>query len=190
MAKTKMATEIQALSSVLSALDGLGAEDQTWVLDTAASRLSLKMGHRGTRTPGSPRAFSPPQTGGAGNGGTAREFVRAKNPRNDVQRIACLAYYLTRYRDTPTFKSRDLTTLNTEAAGPRFNVSRAANNATNQNRYLAAAGSGQKQITPLGEEVVNALPDQTAAAAAEAEGRPRRRSGKGRRKSAKKKAGN
>lgn len=188
----KMATEIEALSAVLEALEGLGAEDQTWVLDTAASRLALKTGGQqaGGRSAGGPPAFTSRQPRAATNGATAREFVRTKNPRNDVQRIACLAYYLTHYRETATFKSRDLTALNTEAAGPRFNVSRAANNATLQNRYLAAAGSGQKQITPLGEDVVNALPDQAAAAAAESEGRPRRKVSKKGRKPAKRRGNN
>lgn len=55
-------------------------------------------------------------------------------------------------------------------------MSRAVNNATNQSRYLAAAGHGRKQITALGEDVVNALPDQDAVKAVEQQGiKPKRK---------------
>jgi hypothetical protein len=92
-----------------------------------------------------------------------KQFIAAKRPSTDVERIACLAYYLTHDRKTPHFKTNDLTALNTEAAAPKFsNASAAAQNALNQNRYLAQAGKGRRQITPLGESVVQALPDRDA----------------------------
>jgi len=53
-----------------------------------------------------------------------------KQPRTDVERVACLAYYLTHYRNTPYFKTLDLGKLNTEAAQPKFsNAAYASNNA-------------------------------------------------------------
>jgi hypothetical protein len=101
---------------------------------------------------------------------TPRQFMAAKKPTTDVERIAALAYYLTYARETLHFKTADLTTLNTEAAGLRFgNASQAANNAMNQNGYLAQAGKGTRQITPRGEAVVDALPDREAVATALAE---------------------
>jgi hypothetical protein len=47
--------------------------------------------------------------------------------------------------------------------------------ATNTYRYLMAAGGGKKQITNLGEAIVEALPDREAVKQAIAENRPRRR---------------
>jgi len=44
-----------------------------------------------------------------------KDFLLEKQPRTDVERIACLAYYLTHYRATPHFKTIDLSILNTEA---------------------------------------------------------------------------
>ena len=38
-------------------------------------------------------------------------------------------------------------------------MSRAVDNATKQSGYLTSAGKGKKQITALGEDVVQALPD-------------------------------
>src|SRR5437016_5232880 len=67
---------------------------------------------------------------------TPKQFVSDKRPANDTERILCLAYYLTHYRGTDRFKTKDLTLLNSEAAQPRFsNPSVTARNATYQ-QYL------------------------------------------------------
>jgi hypothetical protein len=59
-----------------------------------------------------------------------KQFLLNKQPRTDVERIACLAFYLTHYRDLPHFKTLDLAKLNTEAAQPKFsNTAYAATNA-------------------------------------------------------------
>ncbi|MET4922131.1 hypothetical protein P3L51_07150 [Streptomyces sp. PSRA5] len=98
---------------------------------------------------------------------TPRSFMSQKKPNSLVERIACLAYYLSTYRDTPHFKTSDLVSLNTEAAAPKFgNPSRDSDNADRQNGYLVTAGRGLKQITPRGEAVVQALPDREAVSAA------------------------
>src|SRR5665213_1662121 len=35
---------------------------------------------------------------------TSKEFMMTKRPQTDVERVACLGYYLTHYRDTDEFK--------------------------------------------------------------------------------------
>lgn len=95
-----------------------------------------------------------------------KQFLFEKQPQTDVERIACLAYYLTHFRDTPHFKTLDLAKLNTEAAQPKFsNTAYAANNAANSG-YLAPATKSTRQISAAGEQFVMALPDRTAAKAA------------------------
>jgi hypothetical protein len=175
MATKKISNEIQALSDVLTALSELDDEkEKVWVLETAASRIGVGMG--GARKPGLSGSVGEARHGSVpGANATAKDFMREKDPKNDVQRVAALAFYLTNHRGTAQFKSRDLANLNTEAAGPKINMSRAVNNAQNQNGYLATAGSGNKQITALGEDIVNALPNQEAVKAAEEQKRPRRR---------------
>ncbi len=170
----KLAPEVEALSDVLVALEKLTTDDEKrWVLETAANRLGV--------TSPIPSAIQrdgsgPRNTVSLMPGSKPKEFVRTKDPKSDVQRVACLAVYLTHSRETAKFKSADLSALNTEAAGPSINMPRAANNATNQNRYLAPAGGGQRQITALGEDVVNALPDQEAVRAVEQQSnKPKRR---------------
>ena len=51
-----------------------------------------------------------------------KEFLLEKKPSTDVERVACLAYYLTHYRSTPHFKTLDLSKLNTEAAQVKFST--------------------------------------------------------------------
>jgi hypothetical protein len=139
--------------------------------------------------------------GGGGNGGddstqtdkglrlssggqlTPKQFVAQKKPGSNYERVACLAYYLANYRDMPHFKTSDITKLNTESAHHFTNAALFVMHATTSYHYLAAAGGGKKQITPLGEAVVEALPDRTAVTAAIAENKPAR---KPRRKKAKK----
>jgi hypothetical protein len=93
----------------------------------------------------------------------AKDFLFQKQPRTDIERIACLAYYLAHYRDTKHFKTIDLSKLNTEAAQLKFsNSAYAVTNAANAG-FLAQAGKGFKQLSALGERYVEALPDRDAA---------------------------
>jgi hypothetical protein len=94
-----------------------------------------------------------------------KQFLLEKRPATDVERMACLAYYLTHYREKAQFKTADLSHLNTEAAQDRFsNPALASSNAIKQG-YLAHAGQGNRQLSAIGERYVQALPDRQAARA-------------------------
>ena len=112
-----------------------------------------------------------------------KDFLFKKQPSTDVERVACLAFYLTHYRDTPHFKTIDVSKLNTEAAQRKFaNAASAVSNAT-QLGYLALASKGMKQLAAEGERYVDELPDRAAAKAAfrtRKARRPRRQSNPGR----------
>jgi hypothetical protein len=110
---------------------------------------------------------------------TARQFLADKRPSNDYERVACLAYYLTHHGNSPQFKTRDISKVGTDAAVRVSNPSQAVQNATNAYHYLVPAGRGRKQITTLGEAVVNALPNRDAVKAAMAEHKPKRRRRRG-----------
>jgi hypothetical protein len=92
-----------------------------------------------------------------------KEFILTKQPYTDVERIACLAYYLTHYRNIRHFKTIDISKLNTEAAQIKFsNTTYAVQNATNKG-FLVPFTIGNKQISAIGEQFVQALPDREAA---------------------------
>jgi hypothetical protein len=102
-----------------------------------------------------------------------------KQPTTDVEKVACLAYYLTHYRDTPHFKTLDVSKLNTEAAQPKFsNAAVAMENATKMN-YLVPGTKGNKQLSASGEGFVQKLPDREAAKGAMSAFKSRRRARKG-----------
>ena len=94
-----------------------------------------------------------------------KDFVFHKRPGTQIERVACLAYYLTHHRDTPHFKTTDISKLNTEAAQTKLsNPSYAVNDAT-RSGLLATAAKGMKQLSVIGEKYVEALPDHAAAKA-------------------------
>jgi hypothetical protein len=108
------------------------------------------------------------------HGLTPKAFLVLKRPATDVERVSCLAWFLTNERNVPAFKTKVLTDLNREAAQFKLsNPSATARNAVNDG-YLAAAGGGQKQITARGEALVEALPDRDKVKAA-LEAHPARR---------------
>lgn len=103
-----------------------------------------------------------------------KEFLLHKHPQTDVERVACLAFYLTHFLDTPHFKTLDLSKINTEAAQPKFaNAANSANNATKMG-YLVQSTKGNRQISAAGEQFVRALPDRDSARQAMATLRPRK----------------
>jgi hypothetical protein len=107
-----------------------------------------------------------------------KEFLFEKKPQTDVERVTALAYYLTHYRDTPFFKTLDISKLNTEAAQAKFsNPTYAVDNATKYG-YLVPASRGNKQLSAGGEIFVQALPDREAAKAAIQNARPKRKTKK------------
>lgn len=105
-----------------------------------------------------------------------KDFIMQKQPRTDVERVAALAYYLAHYRNTPHFKTLDISKLNTEAALPKFaNTAWASNNALKMG-YLANSTRGNRQLSAAGERFVEVLPDREAARKAMQSFRPRKRS--------------
>lgn len=127
--------------------------------------VAVVMGGSAASTPATPLA------GGFGLGstaqaGTPKAFLAQKRPATDIERVTCLAWYLDKARSTPSFKTKELTKLNQEAAQPKLsNVSATARNAVSDG-LLAPSGGGQKQITARGEALVDALPDRERVKAA------------------------
>jgi hypothetical protein len=173
--------ELKAFNQIVSALRGLPEDAQPRVLRSVLTFLGLGESRVGaTLGPISEPAVPPSSLGhespfSEDRTSSPKAFMVEKKPITDIERIACLAYYLTHYRGTSHFKTLDLSKLNTEAAQIKFsNPSVAVDNATAAG-LLVPAGRGNKQISAIGELYVQALPDRDAAKAAIAHARPRRR---------------
>jgi hypothetical protein len=159
---------LEAMQAALNALDPLEPEERqramTWLAETLdvaviAGNPTKEKAARGAAD------NSAPDGSNDLDAANPKQFLAAKAPNTDVERMTCLAYYLTKFRKVQSFKTADLTALNTEAAGHRFsNAAATARNAVNQNGYFAQAGGGSRQITALGEKVAEALPDREAVA--------------------------
>lgn len=172
--------EFEALQSIIGVLQPLSSEARARIFSSAGTFLSI-----GPTKPVVVPATNTPtglsDTTGGHNIGfsedrtmSPKEFLFEKQPHTDVERIACLAYYLTHYREMPFFKTLDLSKLNTEAAQPKFaNAANATNNAVKR-RYLVPATQGQRQLSAAGEQFIQVLPDRDAAREAMANASPKR----------------
>lgn len=170
--------EVRALQSVIGALQPLDEEARRRIVESVTTFLRIASGRPAPQIIHDSELGSRPRSYPAFSADTAmspKEFMLEKQPRTDVERVACLAYYLTEYRASPSFKTLDLSKLNTEAAQPKFsNAANSVNNAVKRG-YLVAANKGARQLSAAGEQFVRALPDRAAAKLAMDAARPRRR---------------
>lgn len=185
----------QALLKVIAALEPLPDPEKQWVLQSAASRWALVPPMQGTSVAGGTTGAVVQQVvGGATDVHAAltskniRAFIRLKKPQYDVQRIACLAYFNLKTTGQQGFTSKEIQTLHTESGSPKINFTRALDNATRKSKYLSNRGPREKQLTTLGEDIVEALPSQEAVNAVEEAARHPRRGGRKPRKNPRKKA--
>jgi hypothetical protein len=173
--------ELSILNTIISVLKPLGKDTQQRILQTVMTFLGLDLPEKamdiGPRHITKPLRSTEKTISGFSENKflTPKEFLLEKQPNSDVERVACLAYYLTHYRATPHFKTIDISMLNTEAAQRKLsNPAVAVDNATKQG-YLVPASKGQKQLSAQGEKFVQVLPDRFAAREIMARARPRRK---------------
>jgi restriction endonuclease Mrr len=179
MARDNSRLVAEALNAVIRVLTPLDQEARARVLDSVSTFFGhgRPTAHVSTAAPAAglnhSQALRPAFS--ESKAPSPKEFLFQKQPKTDVERITCLAFYLTHFREMLHFKTLDLGKPNTEAAQIKFsNTAYATDNATKAG-YLAAAMRGQKQITAWGEQFVAALPDREAAAQVLAQLRKRRK---------------
>lgn len=176
-----MVDDFEALSTIVEVLRERDPDEQKRILQSVLTFLNIELDRKPKSTGSGLQASDVPDDGSFSQDRTLspKEFLLDKNPQTDVERVVCLAYYLTHYRDTPHFKTVDISTLNTEAAQRKFsNAAKAVDNATRQAGYLVQATKGNKQISATGERFVELLPDREAAREAVRTYQPRKKSKK------------
>lgn len=167
--KAGPANEIVTLQNVVDALAALSVEGRKRVVAYCLEYFSIKLD--GPRPAHTQVPTHEPKTSrhapfSQDTSMSAKEFMLEKDPRTDVERIACLAYYLTHYRSQPHFKTVDISALNVEAAQPRFsNAAFTSKNAVKAG-FIVPSIKGQRQLSAAGERFVRALPDREQAKSA------------------------
>jgi hypothetical protein len=177
-------TSLDALTGIISLMKKLSREEQERTFQAVATFLNLssnvpsKASHQDAVSKGAGSDSAPVGAFSENRNLSAKEFLRDKGPTTDVDRVACLGYYLAHYRGIQHFKTLDISTLNTEAAYPKFsNAAMAVDNATKAG-LLVQAVKGSKQMSAAGERYVQTLPDRDTARSALAGVRKKRRSRK------------
>ena len=172
--------EDETLLDIISSLRKLDPSARKRVIQTVATHLEIDLAEPGSINQaaflGKPNqretSFSADRTI------SPKEFMLDKEPHTDIEKIACLAYYLTHYRNTPEFRTVDLSKLNTEAAQLKLsNPAFATDNATKAG-LLIVATKGNKKISAIGERCILALPNRDAARAILSQYKPRKKSRK------------
>jgi hypothetical protein len=176
-------SDSDVLSRVLELLDRAAPSSRTRILHTvqtfyglAETRSSSQRAPDALPTQTTPTLQPPRSTFSEDRSISPKEFLLEKRPQTDIEKVACLAYYLTHYLAVENFKTLDISKLNTDAAQIKLsNAAQAVDNATKAG-FLIGSVKGQKKLSALGELYVQALPDRTAAREAIAHARPKRRS--------------
>jgi hypothetical protein len=170
--------EINDLVVVLKVFDQLNQDSKQKLIHMVATHIGTEgiasNAHNTRSGTKSPTNYAPSFS--ADRSMSVKEFLLEKQPRTEVQRVACLAYYLTHYREQPHFDNLDVSKLNTEAAQIKLsNPSRTIDNALKTGYLVPAAAKGKKQISAAAERFVELLPDHEAARAAMSSFRSRQR---------------
>lgn len=160
--------EFESLKRIVDCLRPLDDDAKVHLLKSAITflRLDMRMGESRSITETVAPAMgqtAPVSSFSVRTEMSPKQFLNEKKPANDIERVACLAYYLTHFRNTPEFKTLDISKINTEAAQPKFsNPSVPMDHATRRG-YLVATSGWSKQLGAIGEQFVQALPDRDAA---------------------------
>lgn len=167
--ETATPNDLNALNEIIASLKKLSKDDQKRTLQTVATFLDLSPheNHSSAGVVAHPssvvkHSFSRP-TFSEDRTMSPKEFMHEKAPKTDVEKVTCLAYYLTHYMNTPHFKTLDISTLNTDAAQPKFSNATVAFENASKAGLLVQATKGYKQISAAGELYVQHLPDRDAA---------------------------
>ena len=156
------------VSRIIDILEPLSAGDREHVMRTVATWFRMAFGDVSVSQP-APQP-SPAEVTAEDEKFSERtvlspkEFILEKDPITEVERLACLAFYLTHYLNMPHFKNVDLSRLNTEAAQRKLsNPAVAISNAMRDGFFVQASEDGYKQLSAMGERFVQLLPDREAA---------------------------
>lgn len=177
---TNSVNEAEVLQKMIAGLSPLDDEARLRLLDTVARFFDLPSGGSRPRSTALQAQRGTESSADDDGEDTAldslspKTFLMEKNPHTLVDRVVCLAYYLTVHRDQRYFKTFDISKLNSEAAQGKFSNSAQSVADSTKAGFLVVASHGNKQLSALGEQYAKALPDKEEARAVVKRMKPRR----------------
>jgi len=155
---SKEDVELNAMGVIIKELESVPKERQSAVLRYVSERMGVKF-----ETPGN-TGTAPPFEETSGGGESIKLFVDKKKPKNNYQAIACLAYYLEKWKGVEEWSNKDIEDANKAARRTAIaNIPRDIVDTKNKYGFIRDGSDHTKKIlTTLGEKVVEALPDQGA----------------------------
>lgn len=168
MPESEMDVQLKAFNQIVQLLKQYDTTTRAHILKSVVNWLQLKpqdlvdQFSQPAHSPTQPRS-QPVYTFSEHTELSPKAFLLEKSPQTKTERVACLAYYLTHYRETPHFKTFDISKLNTEAAQPKFSNAAYFLNEALKAGLLVPGPRASKQISAIGEQFVQALPDRAAA---------------------------
>jgi len=168
MSETNANKELEVFQRIVSGLSEFEKETKVRIIQSVITFMKLDGIAWGTASEPSSRQVADSLTSPVHsfkNTSTVdpKQFLVEKMPHTDVERVACLAYYLAQYRETPHFTTLEISKLNTEAAQPKFaNTAQTLKNAATRG-FIVSGERGKKQLSSTGEQFVQVLPDRDLA---------------------------
>ncbi len=159
----QLSAKLKAIEVIVKELQKLNENDRSDVVSFALKQVGLSS----SSIPSSPQSdqISASEGSGPDLNKSMADFVKDKNPKNEYQRVAVIAYYREYKQGKKEFKNAEMSQANTsEARQPKIsNITDVVTKARDRYKFLTkGTGKAAHQLSTHGADVVNALPDQVA----------------------------
>lgn len=152
--------KLDAIETLVGTLSGFEEGDVNDIIAFARKQLGFGGSNAATPMPSvSGSTEGSPQSPLTDN---IAQFVGQKEPKNEYQRVAVLAYFLYHARGVKNFTLKEIKEANADARQPSFsNIHATVNKALTRYKFLTQGSGGQRGVYTIsfdGEKLVNALP--------------------------------
>ena len=147
--------KLKAIENIVKELEMLAQEDREDVINFALKQVGISQ-----TSLSNTRAITGKDVSADCSG--IDKFVSSKKPADQYQRVAVLAYYLQHCENIKEFKNKEIAEANLRAKQSKIgNMSDVVSKAETRYKFLTKGISGKtRQISTLGENIVETLPDQ------------------------------
>ncbi|XOB42409.1 MAG: hypothetical protein ACKKMP_03560 [Candidatus Nealsonbacteria bacterium] len=152
--KLKLSIKLKAIENIVKELNKFSEEERIDIIDFALKQLGIR------QLSLSPKGISPEKEEVPPVSKSIDKFVAEKNPKDQYQRVAVLAYYLKHSEKVNEFKNKEIDLANRRARQAKIgNPADVIGKAETRYGFLTKGVKTGRQLSTLGEKIVDALPD-------------------------------